>query len=152
VGHIWQRRFYDFVVFTEKKTLGKGCATCIAIPFSGSLVLKPEIVVMEQLPTLRLWRPRPRCHWFVFRIGFGSRGTTSRLEVRAWFLGTGRQRVQGLIVGPIIQSAANREWSGGFRQCEPENGAPARATRTTLRSPRTPNIVNRAKAFEYTAP
>jgi len=34
VGHIWQRRFYDFVVL-PKRNVWKSCATCIAIPFSG---------------------------------------------------------------------------------------------------------------------
>jgi putative transposase len=29
-GHVWQHRFYDFVVFTEKKRV-RNCATCIAI-------------------------------------------------------------------------------------------------------------------------
>jgi putative transposase len=30
-GHIWQARFYDFVVFTEKKRGRRSCATCIVI-------------------------------------------------------------------------------------------------------------------------
>ena len=34
VGHVWQRRFYDFGVFTERNAWRSG-ATCTAIPFSG---------------------------------------------------------------------------------------------------------------------
>ena len=41
VGHIWQRRFYDFVVFTEKKRLEK-LRYMHRNPVQRSLVLKPE--------------------------------------------------------------------------------------------------------------
>jgi len=57
VGHIWQRRFYDFVVFAEKKRVEK-LRYMHRNPVQRGLVLKPEEWVMEQLPTLRLWRTR----------------------------------------------------------------------------------------------
>ena len=41
LGHVWQRRFYDFVVFTEKKRVGKLCYTH-RNPVRRGLVLKPE--------------------------------------------------------------------------------------------------------------
>ena len=41
VGHIWQRRFYDFVVFTEKKRVEK-LRYMHRNPVQRGLVLKPE--------------------------------------------------------------------------------------------------------------
>jgi putative transposase len=41
VGHIWQRRFYDFVVFTEKKRVEK-LRYMHGNPVQRGLVLKPE--------------------------------------------------------------------------------------------------------------
>jgi len=41
VGHVWQRRFYDFVVFTEKKRLEK-LRYMHRNPVQRSLVLEPE--------------------------------------------------------------------------------------------------------------
>jgi len=41
MGHIWQRRFYDFVVFTEKKRVEK-LRYMHRNPVQGGLVLKPE--------------------------------------------------------------------------------------------------------------
>jgi putative transposase len=40
-GHIWQRRFYDFVVFTEKKRVEK-LRYMHRNPLQRGLVLKPE--------------------------------------------------------------------------------------------------------------
>ena len=40
-GHIWQRRFYDFVVFTEKKRVEK-LRYMHRNPVQRGLVLKPE--------------------------------------------------------------------------------------------------------------
>jgi REP element-mobilizing transposase RayT len=40
-GHIWQRRFYDFVVFTEKKRVEK-LRYMHHNPVRRGLVLKPE--------------------------------------------------------------------------------------------------------------
>jgi hypothetical protein len=58
VGHVWQRRFYDFVVFTENKRVGKAALhapqSCAARFSSGA-----PTVVVEQLSPLRLWRTRP---------------------------------------------------------------------------------------------
>jgi REP element-mobilizing transposase RayT len=41
VGHVWQRRFYDFVVFTEKKRVEK-LRYMHRNPVQRGLVLKPE--------------------------------------------------------------------------------------------------------------
>ena len=41
VGHIWQRRFYDFVVFTEKRRVEK-LRYMHRNPVQRGLVLKPE--------------------------------------------------------------------------------------------------------------
>jgi putative transposase len=41
VGHVWQRRFYDFVVFTEKKRVEK-LRYLHRNPVQRGLVLKPE--------------------------------------------------------------------------------------------------------------
>jgi putative transposase len=41
VGHVWQRRFYDFVVFTEKKRVEK-LRYMHRNPVQRDLVLKPE--------------------------------------------------------------------------------------------------------------
>jgi len=40
-GHVWQRRFYDFVVFTEKKRVEK-LRYMHRNPLQRGLVLKPE--------------------------------------------------------------------------------------------------------------
>jgi putative transposase len=41
VGHIWQRRFYDFIIFTDKKRVEK--LRCMhRNPVQRGLVLKPE--------------------------------------------------------------------------------------------------------------
>ena len=41
MGHIWQRRFYDFVVFTQKKRVEK-LRYMHCNPVQRGLVLKPE--------------------------------------------------------------------------------------------------------------
>jgi putative transposase len=41
-GHVWQRRFYDFVVFTEKKRVEK-LRYMHRNPVQRGLVLKPEL-------------------------------------------------------------------------------------------------------------
>jgi putative transposase len=41
VGHAWQRRFYDFVVYTEKKRVEK-LRYMHRNPVQRGLVLKPE--------------------------------------------------------------------------------------------------------------
>jgi len=41
VGHVWQRRFYDFVVFTEEKSVEK-LRYMHRNPVQRGLVLKPE--------------------------------------------------------------------------------------------------------------
>ena len=64
VGHVWQRRFYDFVVFTERKRVEK-LRYMHRNPVKRGLVESPE-----------LWR------WSSFR--FYSRGETGPVIVNGW--------------------------------------------------------------------
>jgi hypothetical protein len=57
VGHVWQRRFYDFVVFTEKKRVE--AALHASQSRSAGFSSQAGAMAVEQLPTLRLWGARP---------------------------------------------------------------------------------------------
>jgi hypothetical protein len=57
-GNVWQRRFYDFVVFSENKRVEK-LRYMHRNPVQRGLVLGAPTVVVEQLSPLRLRRTRP---------------------------------------------------------------------------------------------
>ena len=58
VGHIWQRRFLRFRCFCREEAGGKA-ALHASQSRSAGFSSEARGVVMEQLPTLRLWRTRP---------------------------------------------------------------------------------------------